>query len=100
MKFRWITVVFLSVFPLVTWSAGGGIQLLSANTDVTDKASLQRGAQLFVNYCMGCHAISYMRYNRMGRDIGLTDEQVADNFMFATDKVMNEMKTASARAIL
>ena len=94
MKFRWITVVFLSVFPLASWAAGSGIQLLSANTDVTDKASLQRGAKLFVNYCMGCHAISYMRYNRMGRDIGLTDEQVADNLMFATDKVANEMKIA------
>ena len=30
----------------------------------------------------------------MGRDIGLTDAQVADNLMFASDKVANEMKIA------
>ena len=58
---------------------------------VTDLAALQNGAKLFVNYCLNCHSASYMRYNRM-RDIGLTDEQIKNNLMFAADKVGDTMK--------
>lgn len=59
----------------------------------TDVASLQNGAKLFVNYCLNCHSASFMRYNRL-RDIGLTEEQIKKNLMFATDKVGDTMKTS------
>ena len=54
--------------------------------NATDLAALQNGAKLFVNYCLNCHSAAYMRYNRL-RDIGLTEEQIKNNLMFATDKV-------------
>jgi ubiquinol-cytochrome c reductase cytochrome c1 subunit len=60
---------------------------------VTDTAALQHGAKLFVNYCLNCHAASYMRYNRM-REIDLTEEQIKANLMFATDRVGDTMKVA------
>ncbi len=60
---------------------------------VTDLAALQNGAKLFVNYCLNCHAAAYMRYNRL-RDIGLTEDQIKKNLMFATDKVGDTMKVA------
>lgn len=75
-------------------AAGGGMHYLDAKVDLGDRASLQRGAAVFVNYCLSCHAMSYMRYNRMGKDLGLTDEQVADNLMFAGDKVVELMTVA------
>jgi ubiquinol-cytochrome c reductase cytochrome c1 subunit len=56
-------------------------------------AALQNGAKLFVNYCLNCHAAAFMRYNRM-RDIGLTEEQIKKNLMFATDKVGDTMKVS------
>jgi ubiquinol-cytochrome c reductase cytochrome c1 subunit len=59
----------------------------------TDLPSLQNGAKLFVNYCLNCHAAGYMRYNRL-RDIGLTEDQIKKNLMFATDKVGDTMKVA------
>ena len=58
---------------------------------VTDMAALQNGAKLFVNYCLNCHAAAFMRYNRM-RDIGLTEDQIKKNLMFATEKVGETMK--------
>jgi ubiquinol-cytochrome c reductase cytochrome c1 subunit len=58
---------------------------------LSDTAALQRGAKLFVNYCLNCHSAAYMRYNRM-RDIGLTEEQIKTNLMFATEKVGDTMK--------
>jgi len=57
---------------------------------VTNLPALQNGARLFVNYCLNCHSANYMRYNRM-RDIGLTDEQIKNNLMFAGKKVGDTM---------
>ena len=62
---------------------------------VTDMAALQNGAKLFVNYCLNCHQASYMRYNRL-HDIGLSDDQIKSNLLFAGDKVGDLMKTSLA----
>ena len=59
----------------------------------TDVQALQRGAKLFVNYCLNCHGAQSMRYNRLN-DIGLTDEQIRTNLLFGGDKV-GEMMTVS-----
>jgi ubiquinol-cytochrome c reductase cytochrome c1 subunit len=58
---------------------------------LNDLAALQNGAKLFVNYCLNCHSASYMRYNRL-RDIGLTEDEIKKNLLFATDKVGDTMK--------
>jgi len=62
---------------------------------LTDRAALQHGAKLFVNYCLNCHQAAYMRYNRLhDPEIGLTDDQIKSNLLFAGDKVGDLMKTA------
>ena len=58
---------------------------------MSDKGALQNGAKLFVNYCLNCHAASYMRYNRL-TDLGLTEAQIKQNLLFATEKVGDTMK--------
>jgi len=60
---------------------------------LTDRAALQEGAKLFVNYCLNCHAASYMRFNRM-TEIGLTTEEIRNNLLFTTDKVGEPMKVS------
>jgi ubiquinol-cytochrome c reductase cytochrome c1 subunit len=60
---------------------------------MTDKAALQNGARIFANYCLNCHSAAYMRYNRL-HDIGLSDDEIKNNLLFATDKVGETMKTA------
>lgn len=47
------------------------VKLLPIEIDLHDQAKLQRGAQLFMNYCSGCHSLRYLRYNRMAFDLGL-----------------------------
>ena len=74
--------------------AASGLHLLDAKVDVQDRASLQNGARVFVNHCLSCHALSYMRYNRIGSDLGLSEDQVAGNLMFAADKVVDSMDVA------
>jgi len=40
-----------------------------AENEVSNIASLQRGARNFVNYCAGCHSMKYVRYSRIGTDL-------------------------------
>ena len=76
-------------------SAGGGdVHLDHVDIDLEDKASLQEGAKLFVNYCMGCHASSYSRYNRVARDLGIPDELMKEHLIFGDEKV-GELMTIS-----
>lgn len=35
-------------------------------------AQLQRGSQVFMNYCSGCHSLKYLRYSQMAKALGLT----------------------------
>ena len=58
-----------------------------------DVISLQRGARVYVNYCLGCHAAGYMRFNRL-RDLGLTDQQIRDNLVLNGAKVGDLMRTS------
>jgi len=74
-------------------AAGGGMAWDKAPVNITDQASLQNGAKLFVNYCLNCHSAAFMRFNRL-KDIGLTDQQIKDNLLFTTDKIGDTMKAA------
>jgi ubiquinol-cytochrome c reductase cytochrome c1 subunit len=58
-----------------------------------DVAALQHGAKLFVNYCLNCHQAAFMRYTRL-RDLDLTDVQIKQNLLFATDKIGETMKVS------
>ena len=88
-----IAIVF-TVLPGLVLAAGGGYHQDHAPIDLSNKASLQRGAKLFVNYCMGCHSAHYQRYNRMARDFDLSDKQVLDNLIFTGAKIGEQMKNA------
>jgi len=89
-----LILFLLAGLPAAAMASGGGdAKLDNVNIDLSDKASLQRGARIFVNYCLSCHSAGYMRYNRMGHDLGISDELVKENLLFAADKV-GELMTA------
>src|SRR5436309_14621813 len=71
----------------------GDLRMVTAPVNRLDDESLQRGARNFVNYCLNCHSARYMRYNRL-QDLGLSEQQIKDNLMFATDKVGDTMTSA------
>lgn len=79
--------------PLAVLAAADGAKLQKAPVNLNDLVSLQRGAHVFVNYCLNCHSASYMRYNRL-RDLGLSDDQIRDNLIFTGVKVGEPMKVA------
>ena len=89
-------IVALLLAPAALHAAGGDIQLDRANIDSTDVMSIQRGAQVFVNYCLNCHSATAMRYNRL-MDLGLTEQQIKDNLLFTGEKVGDSMSIAAGR---
>ncbi len=67
--------------------AAGGGNLEQSGTDLDDTASLQRGAQLYMNYCAGCHSLKFLRYARIGEDLGLSEEEVLANLNLGGGKI-------------
>ncbi len=91
--FRHLIAALAFIAPTAAFANTGGPALDKAPIDIRDVDSLQRGAQIFTNYCLSCHNAQAMRYNRL-QDIALSEQQVKDNLMFATDKIGEQMKVA------
>ena len=87
--------VVVSVASFSASAAGGGAALDSPRIDQSNVKSLQNGAKIFVNYCMGCHTADYHRYSIMARDLGLSEKAVSDNLIFTTDKAGAPTKIGS-----
>ena len=78
-------------------SEGGNLQ--QSGVDLNDKASLQRGAALFMNYCSGCHSLKYVRYASISQDLGLTEDEVMNNLNFSGGKVGDHVTSAMTPAM-
>ena len=90
-----IILTLIVALGIATGAQAAGGEVIAwdkAPNNVNDLPALQNGAKLFVNYCLNCHSAAFMRYNRL-RDIGLTEQQIKDNLLFATDKVGDTMRS-------
>lgn len=68
-------------------------ECLKAPVDASNKASLQSGAKIFVNYCLGCHTAKYVRYERVSEDLGIEKKLMTENLMWTSDKIGDQMRT-------
>jgi ubiquinol-cytochrome c reductase cytochrome c1 subunit len=81
----------LLVIPGIALAASSGYRLDHSPHEPHDVVSLQAGARTYVNYCLGCHGVQFVRYKGL-TDLGLTEAQVKDNLMFTADKVAEPVK--------
>ncbi|MCK9282885.1 MAG: cytochrome c1 [Rhodocyclaceae bacterium] len=93
MKKTFLVLIFA---PFLAFASGGELHLDKAPDRSGDDAALQRGAKLFVNYCLNCHSASYMRYNRL-KDIGLTEQQIKDDLLYTAEKTGELMRISMQR---
>ncbi|WP_417441717.1 cytochrome c1 [Idiomarina sp.] len=95
-----LLIALLTLVPSLVFAAGPEVPLDKAEVDLHDKASLQRGAQLYMNYCLGCHQLQYHRYNRTFEDIGIPQDLGEKNLQFTGykvgDRITNNMNPDSA----
>ncbi|GIX31886.1 MAG: hypothetical protein KatS3mg124_2358 [Porticoccaceae bacterium] len=89
-----LVVLPLKAVGAETGHACGTIDCDPIELDFDDKASLQRGAKLFVNYCMGCHSAQYSRWSRVARDLRIPEELVMEHLVFADQKFGDLMEIA------
>lgn len=87
---KWIVILF-AMLPSLAMAAGANVPLDKANNDLSDQASLQNGAKLFMNYCFGCHSAQYQRYERVGRDIGIPLDLLKDNLIFDSEAKVGDL---------
>ena len=78
---KWIIILF-AMLPSFAMAAGANVPLDKANNDLTDKASLQNGAKMFMNYCFGCHSTQYQRYERVANDLDIPVDLMKENLIF------------------
>lgn len=76
------------------FAAGGGVALEPSEIDPGNTSSLQRGARNFMNYCSGCHSAQYVRFNTIGKDLELSEEQLVDNLMFNAEKTFETIRAS------
>jgi ubiquinol-cytochrome c reductase cytochrome c1 subunit len=81
----------LLVFPGMALAASAGYRLDASPHDGRDLVSLQSGARTYVNYCLGCHGVQFVRYQGL-TEVGLSEAQIKDNLMFTADKVGEPIK--------
>jgi ubiquinol-cytochrome c reductase cytochrome c1 subunit len=70
------------------------IPLKHSGTDINDIESLQRGARDFMNYCSGCHSLTYVRYSRIAEDLHIPESELTKNLMFTSSKVHDAVVSA------
>ena len=87
---RAFAFIFL-LTPLAALSAVTGYRLDSSPHDLRDLVSLQSGARTYMNYCLGCHGLQFMRYKGL-TELGLTEAQIKEHLLFSADKVGDAMK--------
>lgn len=93
-------IVLLAVLLVPGFAlANAEVELDAAPINLDDKVSLQRGAQLFVNNCMGCHSIKYVRYERMGVDLGIPPNLVLKHLAFTSEKIGDPMVSAMPKDV-
>jgi ubiquinol-cytochrome c reductase cytochrome c1 subunit len=81
------TILFAAVMLMPAMAvASGGVHLESAPIDINDKESLRRGAKAFGDYCYSCHAASFMRFNRIAKDLEMEEQEVRDMLIHTRGK--------------
>ncbi len=83
-----ITTLLLAAVMLMPMmaAASGGAHLYKAPIDINDKESLRRGAKAFADYCYSCHAASFMRFNRIAKDLEMPEEEVREMMIHTRGK--------------
>ena len=91
MKLVW-TLIFSLVCSVAFAAGGPGYPLETIEPDYDDKASLQRGLATYAHYCMGCHSLSYHRYERTASDLGINTDVMVQTIV-PSDKKIGDLGT-------
>lgn len=85
-KLGYVLGTLLLAVPFTGFAASsGGIDLMDSNVSHHDRESIRKGAEHFAEYCMGCHSVKYLRYNRLAEDTGMGEKWIEENLIHDKD---------------
>jgi cytochrome c1 len=88
-----LLTTLLMVLPTSLWAASSGYPLDHIDPDLSDKASLQRGLQTYMNYCMGCHSLGYQRFKRTAEDLEIPENLMLEHIVFDPSNQIGDLMT-------
>ena len=94
----WLLIAFACLRAGLAIAQESEISLYHSGTDIKDRESLQRGARNFMNYCSGCHSLTYLRYNRMAQDLDIPESELSANLMFTSAKAFDDTRFAPSNS--
>ena len=86
MNKAYIFVLLAFILSSPVLGASTSAELKPVFIDLGNKASLQRGAQIFFNNCSGCHTLQYHRYSKLVNDLSISEAMVKSNLILTTQK--------------
>lgn len=75
-------------------NASEAVHLQTADIDLSDNASLLRGAHHFVSYCLGCHSAKQIRYLRIALDLKVDEKKMLKDIAPEGASIYDQMHTA------
>lgn len=90
-------VLLCTLMPTLALAGATGYPLDPVDTDPSDKASLQRGAGYYQNYCAACHATGFQRYERVADDLGIPHDLMMANLVFNKNAKIGDLMTNSMK---
>ena len=92
---RILLILVTMMSSAYTFAASQSMPLKSVLIDLNNKSSLQRGAQIYMNNCLGCHTLKYQRYIKFIDHLDLPAETIENNLIFTTNKSGEPTKIGS-----
>lgn len=89
-----LIVVLVAASAVSAAEGGHASWQRSADNQITNLPSLQRGARNFLDYCSGCHSLKYIRYSRIAEDLKIPDD-VRDAFLVRPGDTFTDYLTTS-----
>ncbi len=93
-----LLIALVALVPTLAMASGGGAHLESANIDLNDQESLQRGLDHFQNNCAGCHSTQYQRYERVATDLGISLDDMRATYIHGDAKIGELMENSIPEA--
>lgn len=89
-----LIAAILLLVPGLVLAAESNYPMEPIDPDLQDLPSLQNGARLYMNYCIGCHSLKFQRYERTADDLGIPHDIALEQLVFTDQKIGEQMVTA------
>ncbi len=90
--------IVLFGFSVTSIAADSDWIMQPMSPDLNNTASLQRGANLYVNFCLGCHSLEHQRYERTADDLGAIPHELMEaNVIHTGQKIGEHIQTSMSK---